>query len=73
MLSKFSKRENTENKVKKLINKLLVTHKFPQCIGKIDDIHVEITKLDEYYSNYIHRKVYFSLNVQAVCDCKYCL
>ena len=32
----------TKNKVKKLTNKLLGTHEFPQCIGIIDDTHVQL-------------------------------
>ena len=36
------KLRTTENKVKELTNKLLVTHEFPQCIGIIDDTHVPL-------------------------------
>ena len=65
---KLIKLPTTENKVKKLTNKLLGTHEFPQCTGTIDDTHVEIAELNEHYSDYINKKDYFSLNVQAVCD-----
>ena len=62
------KLSSTENKVKELTNKLLGTHEFPQCIGTIDDAHIEIAVLNEHYPNCINRKGYFSLNVQVVCD-----
>ena len=32
----------TANKVKELTNKLLGTHEFPQCLGIIDDTHVQL-------------------------------
>ena len=61
----------TENKAKELTNTLLWTHEFPQCIQTIHDTHTEIVELDEHYLDYINRKSYFSLNVQAVCDQEY--
>ena len=39
-----------------------------QCIGTIDYTHAEIAELNEHYSDYINRKDYFSLKVQAVSD-----
>ena len=40
----------------KLTNKLLETHIFLQCIGTIDDSHIEIAELKEHYSDYMKRK-----------------
>ena len=34
----------TENEVNKLAHKFLETHGFPQCIGTIDGMHIEIVK-----------------------------
>ena len=62
------KRPTTENKSKELTNKLLGTQELPQSIGTIDHTHIEIVELNEHYLDYINRKGYFSLNVQAVCD-----
>ena len=45
---------------------------FPQCIGVIDVTYVEIAEPSEHYSEFINKKGYFSLNVQVVCDYKYC-
>ena len=60
----------TENNVRELTN--LETREFSQCIGTIDDTHIEITELNEHYSDYINRKGYFSLNIRVVCGYKYC-
>ena len=62
----------TKELLKKLTNKLLGTQEFPQCIGTTDDTYIEIAELHEHYSDYINRKGYYSLNVRALCDYKYC-
>ena len=62
------KLSTTEKKVKKLTNKLLGTHEYPQCTGTIDDTYVGIVELTEDYADCINGKSYFSLNIQAVCD-----
>ena len=46
----------TENKMKKLTNKLLGTDEFAQCIGTIDDTDLGIVELNEHYVDYINRK-----------------
>ena len=51
----------TEGQVQEL------AHGFPQCIGVIDGTLVEIAEPSEYYSDFINRKGYFSLNVRAMC------
>lgn len=47
------------------------TYRFPQCIGTIDDIHIEIAEPNEHYFDYINREGYFSLNVEVMCAYKY--
>ena len=42
-----------ENKVQELTNKLLGTHRFPQCIETIDNTHIEIVELNEHYSDFL--------------------
>ena len=46
---------------------------FSKRIGTIDDTHNKIAQLNKHYSDYINKKGYFSLNVQAVSDYKYYL
>ena len=62
----------TEGKVQELTYRYLEANGFPQCVGVIDETHVEIAEPSEHYSDFINRKGYFSLNVQVVCDYKYC-
>ena len=63
----------TEREVQELTAEYLEAHGFPLCIGAIDGTHIEIAEPSEHYSDFINRKGYFSLYVQAVCDCKYCI
>ena len=62
----------TEMKVKELVNKFLETHGFRQCIGSTDGTQIKIKEPNEHYSDCINRKWYYSINVQAVCDYRYC-
>ena len=55
----------TDNKVKGLTNEFLETLKFPQCIGRIVDTHIEVAKLNERYPDYINRKGI----VECICKC----
>ena len=62
----------TEGEVQELTDGYLEAHGFPRCIGAIDGTHIETAEPSEQYSDFINRKGYFSLNVQSVCDYKYC-
>ena len=57
-----------EDRVKDFLDKYLV----PQWLGAIDGTRIEIKQPLCSSSNYINRKSRFTLNVQALCDYKYC-
>lgn len=42
--------------------------RIPHIIGAIDCTHIRILRPREFAGNYINRKGYYSLNIQAVCD-----
>ena len=61
----------TENEVEEAVEGFLQSHGFPQCIGAVDGTHVPVTKPKENATDFINRKGFFSLNVQACVDYKY--
>ena len=69
----LTKLPTTENKVNNLADKFLETYRFPQCVGAIDDTHVDIAGKNEHYSDCINRKSNFSLTLQAVCGYEFLL
>ena len=71
--SKLLRVSTAEGEIQELTDGYLEVYGFPKSIGVIDGIHIGIPAPSEHYSNFINRKVYFSLNVQVVCDYKYYL
>ena len=52
----------------------LEAHGCPQCLGAINRTHIEVIEpsiIEHHYFDYINRKDYTSINVQAACDYKY--
>jgi len=62
----------TEEAVNNLVTNFFNRFGFPQCLGAIDGMHIEIQQPSINSTDYINRKSRFSLNVQACCDYKYC-
>ena len=61
----------SEREVQELVNQFHVYHGFPQCMGAVDGTHIPIKEPTENASDYINRKGYTSINVQATCDYNY--
>jgi hypothetical protein len=62
----------TKEEVQEAVNMFYEKHGFPQCIGAIDGTHIFIKQPHENPTDYVNRKNRHSVNVQAVCDFKYC-
>ena len=58
----------TEQEVKEKTKKFFEVWQFPQCLGAVDGTHIDIKQPSDNASDYINRKGWFSLNVQACCD-----
>ena len=57
-----------EREVLELVSQFHVYHGFSQCMGAVDGTHMPIKEPTENASDYINRKGYTSINVQATCD-----
>ena len=66
------KRPETVAEKENLTQKFLEHHGFSQCIGAIDGSHIPIRQPNQNYADYINRKGFTSINVQALCDYRYC-
>ena len=68
--SKFIKLR--ENEVKHPTYCFGKVHGFPQCLGAVDGTHVNIKKPKNNSTDFINRKGYHSINVQACVNYNYC-
>lgn len=68
----YIKAPKTEAKVNELVANFYRTHGMPQCLGAIDCTHIEIRRPLSNSTDFINRKGKYSLNIQALCDYKYC-
>ena len=69
---KLIKFPTTTEEVEKSVNFFYKQHGFPQCLGAIDGTHVSIKQPLENHTDYLNRKGQYSINIQAVCDYRYC-
>lgn len=68
----YIKTPSTEPAVKDLVANFYQTHGVPQCMGAIDCTHIEVKQPPAKPTDYINSRGRHSLNVQALCDYKYC-
>ena len=61
----YLKLPETAGKVENLTQKFLKHHGFPQCIGAIDGTHIPVRQPNQNCADYINRKGFASINVQA--------
>ena len=69
---KYIKLPKTEEEVRTAASRFYAKFGFPQCIGAIDGTHIFIKRPSNSPTDYLNRKNRYSLNVQAVCDYRFC-
>lgn len=52
------------------VNRFSQRNGFPGIVGALDGTHIEIRKPRNHAASYINRKQFYSLQLQAVCDCE---
>ncbi|XP_035030944.1 putative nuclease HARBI1 [Hippoglossus stenolepis] len=68
----YVKKPSTEPEVEDLVVNFQQTHGLPQCLGAVACTHIEVKQPTANSTDYINTKGAYSLNVQALCDHKYC-
>ena len=68
----YIKLSETVVEVENLTQIFLEHDGFPQCIGAIDGTRIPICQPNQNYTDYINRKEFTSINVQALYDYRYC-
>lgn len=69
---KCIKLPQTEEEVKAAVSKFYEKHGFPQCMGAIDGTHIFVKRPSDSSKDYLNRKNRYSINVQGMCDYRYC-
>ena len=67
---KYLKLPENQDEMRKKISEFEVQFGMPQAFGCIDGTHIPILRPSENSQDYFCYKMFFSLNVQAVCDAK---
>ena len=68
----YMKLPETVAEVENLTQEFLEHHGFRQCIGAINGTHIPIRQPNQNYADYVNRKGFTSINVQALSDYRYC-
>ena len=68
----YIKHPATEQEVQTSVVGFFARTGFPQCIGAVGGTHISLQKPTDNPSTFINRKGYYSLNVQACVDYRYC-
>ena len=68
----YIKLPTTKTETEYLTSNFYNAHGFPQCIGAVDGTHIFIQQPTENPTDFMNRKHRYSINVQAVCDFRYC-
>ena len=58
----------TEAEVQDKVKNFLKQFEFLQCLGAVDGTHIDIKQPSHNSTDFINRKSWFSINVQACCD-----
>ena len=69
---KYIKLPETQPEVETLVSNFYKCHGFPQCMGAVDATHVYIRQPSVNPTDYLNRKHRYSINIQGVCDFRYC-